>query len=73
MIAGQRGKIGLDSQTRRIVRPRSAGGRRIIIWTCRAGHVLAACEQWLINNHVPFDALNENLPERMMLHRSGDI
>ncbi len=45
-------------------------GHRIIIWTCRAGAELEACEQWLIANGVPFDAINENLPERIALYGS---
>lgn len=45
-----------------------ADGHRIIIWTCRAGPELEACREWLDAHGVPYDALNENLPERIALY-----
>ena len=47
-------------------------GHKVVIWTCRAGRELEACEQWLIDNRVPYDALNENLPERTALYGGSD-
>ena len=47
-------------------------GHRIIIWTCRAGAELEACEQWLIDNHVPYDSINCNLPERVEFYGGSD-
>ncbi len=43
-------------------------GHHIIIWTCRTGKELEACEQWLIANGVPYDAINCNLPERVAFY-----
>ena len=42
-----------------------AEGHRLIVWTCRAGQELEACERWLIHHRVPYDAINANLPERI--------
>jgi hydroxymethylpyrimidine pyrophosphatase-like HAD family hydrolase len=39
----------------------SAGGQ-IIIWTCRTSGDLDNAVRFLIDNNVPFDAVNEHLP-----------
>ncbi|MHB1701892.1 MAG: hypothetical protein ACYCSN_17530 [Acidobacteriaceae bacterium] len=52
--------------------PCNRTGHRIILWTCRAERELVACEQWLIDNRVPFDAINANLPERVEFYGGSD-
>jgi len=47
-------------------------GHHIIIWTCRTGKELEACEQWLIANGVPYDSINANLPERIEFYGGSD-
>ena len=47
-------------------------GHKLIVWTCRAGRELDACKEWLIAKGVPFDAINENLPERIALYGGSD-
>lgn len=39
-------------------------GHKIIINSCRAGDPEREMVRWLIDNKIPFDAVNENLPER---------
>ena len=46
------------------------GGASLILWTCRHGYLLSeaidACENW----GLTFDAVNENLPERLEYYGS---
>ena len=47
-----------------------AQGHRVVIWTCRAGKELEACEKWLIRNWVPFYSINSNPSDRISLYGS---
>lgn len=38
-------------------------GCRIVVWTCRAGEHLEAARAWLDEKGVPYDAINENVPD----------
>lgn len=38
-------------------------GNKIILWTCRCGHLLDNAVQWCKDNDIPIDAVNENIPE----------
>jgi len=42
-------------------------GHKIIIWTCRSnddwGDFLTPMKEWLDQNEIPYDAINENLTE----------
>ena len=40
-------------------------GHKIIINSCRAGMAEREMKLWLVANNIPFDAVNENLPERL--------
>lgn len=42
------------------VREEKTKGNIIIIWTCRTGKVLEEAVQFLKNNDIPFDYVNEN-------------
>ena len=46
----------------RILRSR---GHKIIINSCRCGASERLMVLFLVANHIPFDAVNENLPERI--------
>jgi hypothetical protein len=35
-------------------------GHRLILWTCRCGERLTNTINWLLNNQMPFDLVNEN-------------
>ncbi len=48
----------------------TARGHRIVIWTCRVGNELEACEKWLIRNWVPFYSINSNPLDRIDLYGS---
>lgn len=37
-------------------------GAKLILWTCRAGSVLAQAVEWCKSFGLEFDAVNENLP-----------
>jgi len=40
-------------------------GGKVILWTCREGHLLAAALLWCKARGLEFDAVNDNLPERI--------
>lgn len=48
------------------LRKEKASGTKLILWTCRCGDslqaALGACDDW----GIQFDAVNENLPERLL-------
>ena len=49
---------------------RKAQGWKIILWTCRVGAALDAAVRWCAEHGLTFDAVNENLPERIALYAS---
>lgn len=40
-----------------------ASGNKLILWTCRAGEALEHAVDWCREQHLEFDAINDNLPE----------
>lgn len=42
-----------------------ASGAKIILWTCRTGELLDEALEWCKERGILFDAVNENLPERV--------
>lgn len=40
-------------------------GWRVILWTCRTGELLDKAVMWCADKGLYFDAVNENLPERI--------
>lgn len=48
-----------------MIKNRKASGDRIILWTCRSGDYLDAAIEWSRKYGIEFDAVNENLPERV--------
>lgn len=41
-------------------------GHKIVINSCRSGAPERLMKQFLVENHIPHDAVNENLPERTL-------
>lgn len=44
---------------------RQAEGDKLILWTCRRGELLTDAVDWCETFGLRFDAVNENLPERI--------
>lgn len=40
-------------------------GHKLVLWTCRCGKYLEEAIEWCKNHGLTFDAINENLPERI--------
>ena len=40
-------------------------GDKVILWTCRSGEPLQKAVEWCQGHGLKFDAVNENLPERI--------
>ena len=45
-------------------------GSALILWTCRCGELLDEAVEWCRERGLEFDAVNENLPERVALYGS---
>lgn len=45
-------------------------GKKLILWTCRAGDRLDEAVEWCNMHGLCFDAVNENLPEIIELYGS---
>lgn len=43
-------------------------GNKLILWTCRAGEALDKAVAWCSEQHLTFDAINDNLPEIVALY-----
>lgn len=43
-------------------------GHKLILWTCRGGEYLKKAVDWCKRQGLEFDAVNENLPERIQLY-----
>ncbi len=46
-------------------------GAALILWTCRNGDLLTSAVEWCREHGLMFDAINENLPERLE-HYGGE-
>ena len=44
------------------------GGDKVILWTCRHDELLANAIAWCKNLGLEFDAVNDNLPERIEMY-----
>lgn len=44
---------------------RQKAGDKLILWTCREGQLLGEAVIWCANHGLRFDAVNDNLPERI--------
>ena len=38
-------------------------GNKLILWTCRADEALEKAVRWCREQHLEFDAINDNIPE----------
>lgn len=47
-------------------------GDKLILWTCRTGELLDNAVSWCSDNGLCFDAINENIPERVELYGGED-
>lgn len=45
-------------------------GAALILWTCRCGELLDEAVAWCRERGLEFDAVNENLPERVAVYGS---
>ncbi|WP_255491292.1 hypothetical protein [Dysgonomonas sp. ZJ279] len=48
-----------------------ADGHYLIIWTCRHGDRLTEAINWLIEQEIPFDRINEHEPENIKKYQSN--
>ena len=46
-------------------------GNKLILWTCRAGEALDKAVDWCRDQHLEFDAVNDNLPEVIEMYGSN--
>lgn len=43
-------------------------GHYIIIWTCRTGELLVNAINWLLEEGIPFDRVNDHDPENLAIY-----
>lgn len=48
-----------------------AEGHYIIIWTCRCGQPLLDAINWLLENNIPFDRVNDHNPDNVRIYGEG--
>lgn len=61
--------IGLPNQgVIDAVKVRMHEGWKVILWTCREGELLDEAVAWCKEQGLGFDAVNENLPERVQMY-----
>lgn len=46
-------------------------GAALILWTCRVGALLEEAVEWCSSRGLEFDAVNENLPERIATYHAN--
>lgn len=46
-------------------------GHYIIIWTCRTGELLVNAINWLLEEGIPFDRVNDHEPENLTIYGDG--
>ena len=51
-----------------VAKKEKAHGAALILWTCRCGPMLDAAVAWCRERGLEFDAVNENLPERVAMY-----
>lgn len=54
-----------------IIRKLKADGHYIIINTCRSGQQLLEAINWLLQQEIPFDRVNDNEPAQIALHENN--
>ena len=50
------------------LRRQRPAGNKLILWTCRAGEALDRAVAWCGEQHLTFDAVNDNLPEIVAMY-----
>lgn len=46
-------------------------GHYLILWTCRCGDKLTEAINWLLDNDIPFDRVNEHEPSNLAKYESN--
>ena len=54
--------------TIKVAKKEKEHGAALILWTCRCGDMLEAAVEWCRERGLEFDAINENLPERVAMY-----
>jgi len=61
---GQWPAIGLPApDAAKVMRMLKGDGHYLIIWTCREGERQTEAINWLLENGIPFDRINDHLPK----------
>lgn len=52
------------------LRKLKADGHYLILWTCRTGERLTEAINWMLENNLPFDRVNEHHPDGIRMYGS---
>lgn len=56
---------GAQPYAREVITRLHEGGHYIIIWTCRTGERLLEAVNWLLEQKIPFDRINDHHPDNL--------
>lgn len=62
---------GLMPDAKRYIQRLKADGHYIIIYTCRSGDYLVDAINFLLENEIPFDRVNDNEPKSVALYQNN--
>lgn len=48
-------------------------GHYIIVWTCRQGRDLIDAVNWMVENRIPFDRINDECPRQIEIYGGRDF
>lgn len=63
--------LGEQPYAGEVLRKLHAQGHYIIIWTCRCGEQLLTAINWLLEQNIPFDRINDHNPENVARYGEG--
>lgn len=62
---------GLQPDAKQYIQELKADGHYIIIYTCRCGDYLTQAINWLLENEIPFDRVNDNEPQSIEMYKNN--
>ena len=62
---------GAQSDAVEVLTQLHEAGHYIIIWTCRCGQPLLDAINWLLENKIPFDRVNDHNPDNVRKYGEG--
>lgn len=62
---------GIQPLAKKYIQKLKADGHYLIINTCRSGEYLVQAINWLLENEIPFDRVNDNEPTQTAMYQNN--